>query len=150
MLFPQLHLQRRLFENRYICQSCNSCDLFAFFIFSFLYFSFAGRLVSIAVTPATRSCGNEALVLNHINTPNVFIWSAVTASCSLPGLLPPHELMVRSTNGSPVPYCHPGRQDCYRFGRHRRGLNLLLFLYTCRYKMGRWINQPRHSSKGTL
>lgn len=68
----------------------------------------SGRLVSIVVTPASRVSG-EALILNHINTPDAFIWSAVTASCSLPGLLPPHELMVRGVDGIPVPYCPSGR-----------------------------------------
>lgn len=64
--------------------------------------------MSIVVTAASRASGGEALILNHINTPDVFIWSAVVASCSLPGLLTPHELMVRSVDGSPFPYCPSG------------------------------------------
>ncbi|XP_053992836.1 uncharacterized protein LOC128883958 isoform X2 [Hylaeus volcanicus] len=57
-----------------------------------------GRCVSIVVTPSCCSPG-EALVLNFITAPDVFIWSAVAASCALPGLLPPSELVSKGFHG---------------------------------------------------
>jgi predicted acylesterase/phospholipase RssA len=64
-------------------------NIFAFFV---------GRCVSIVVTPSSCSPG-EALVLNFMTAPDVFIWSAVAASCALPGLLPPSELVSKGIHG---------------------------------------------------
>ncbi|KAH0473009.1 MAG: uncharacterized protein KVP18_000341 [Porospora cf. gigantea A] len=61
-------------------------------------FSMTGRYVSITVSPAnTQRPGSmqEALLCNCITTPDVLIWSAVVASCSLPGLIPPNKLFAK-------------------------------------------------------
>lgn len=70
-------------------------------------FNRTGRFVSVVVTPSYRARG-EALVLNWVTTPDVLIWSAVAASCSLPGLLPPCELFAKGMDGAPMSYCPIG------------------------------------------
>lgn len=46
--------------------------------------------VSHAAAPTARH-----MLLNHITTPNVLLWSAVTASCCLPGIMRPVELYAK-------------------------------------------------------
>ncbi len=50
---------------------------------------------------ASRSESKSAqrLLLNHISTPHVTLASAVAASCSLPGLMPPAKLRVKNRKG---------------------------------------------------
>eukprot|EP00189_Rhodosorus_marinus_P001827 CAMPEP_0113971464 /NCGR_PEP_ID=MMETSP0011_2-20120614/12265_1 /TAXON_ID=101924 /ORGANISM="Rhodosorus marinus" /LENGTH=655 /DNA_ID=CAMNT_0000986991 /DNA_START=252 /DNA_END=2220 /DNA_ORIENTATION=+ /assembly_acc=CAM_ASM_000156 len=60
-------------------------------------FKRSGRILNITVTP---SKGSEApLLLNYLTAPNVLVWSAVTASCALPGVFAPVELYSRSVSG---------------------------------------------------
>ena len=69
-----------------------------------------GRDVSITVSYANRvvmngiSLKSSALVLNHIASPHVLVWSAVTCSCALPGLMKPQILMAKNYDNSIVPY----------------------------------------------
>jgi predicted acylesterase/phospholipase RssA len=63
--------------------------------------------VSIVVTYSARgSQGGKAhaLVLNHITSPNVYIWSAVKSSCSLPGLMKPQPLMAKGPKDESVEF----------------------------------------------
>lgn len=53
-------------------------------------FKKTGRTVVITVTSSVqrrRRGKSHTLILNHITSPRVLIWSAVTCSCSLPGLM---------------------------------------------------------------
>lgn len=56
-----------------------------------------GRILSISVM------GKESTtlprLLNYLTAPNVVIWSAVVASCSVPGVFSSQELMVKEPNG---------------------------------------------------
>ncbi|GMG28751.1 unnamed protein product [Ambrosiozyma monospora] len=45
-----------------------------------------GRILNITVSPA--SVFDQPTLLNYLTAPNVLIWSAVCASCSLPGVFP--------------------------------------------------------------
>ena len=45
-----------------------------------------GRVVNISVTTRTAT-GSHPLLLNYLSTPSVLLWSAVVASCALPGLI---------------------------------------------------------------
>lgn len=45
-----------------------------------------GRILNITVSPA--SLFEQPRLLNNLTAPNVLIWSAVCASCSLPGIFP--------------------------------------------------------------
>ena len=74
-----------------------------------------GRQISITVAPAEPH--QRSRLLNAITSPNVFVRSAVMASCAVPGVFPPVTLMARNVHGEAQPYL-PTR----RWGRwqHRR------------------------------
>ena len=61
-----------------------------------------GRICCISVTVGTSH--PRPLLLNYLTTPQVLLWSAVAASCALPGLMLPVTLMARDTGGRTVPY----------------------------------------------
>ncbi|KAJ1514807.1 hypothetical protein HMI55_004341 [Coelomomyces lativittatus] len=62
-----------------------------------------GRVLNITLMSTEHTL--PATLLNHITTPDVLIWSAVLASCAIPGILPPIQLM-RKPKGTQleVPY----------------------------------------------
>jgi TAG lipase/steryl ester hydrolase/phospholipase A2/LPA acyltransferase len=66
-----------------------------------------GRQVSITVAPAEPH--QRSRLLNTVTSPNVFIRSAVMASCAVPGVFPPVMLMAKNVHGDPQPYL-PGRR----------------------------------------
>lgn len=66
-----------------------------------------GRQVSVTVAPAEPH--QRSRLLNAITSPNVYIRSAVMASCAVPGVFPPVMLMARNVHGDPQPYL-PGRR----------------------------------------
>lgn len=61
-----------------------------------------GRQVSITVAPAEPH--QRSRLLNAVTSPNVYIRSAVMASCAVPGVFPPVMLMAKNVNGDPQPY----------------------------------------------
>lgn len=69
-------------------------------------FARTNRLVSISVTVG-HAGGSRPLLLNYITAPNVLLWSAVAASCALPGLMVPVTLMAKNHVGQVVP-AHDG------------------------------------------
>ncbi|KAJ0401582.1 hypothetical protein P43SY_008657 [Pythium insidiosum] len=71
-----------------------------------------GRHVCITVSASdvTGHKGPKKLLLNHINTPHVLLWSAVAVSCSLPGIMKGKKLMARDHNGNIVPYDAMGQE----------------------------------------
>ena len=67
------------------------------------------RVVSICVTCRSKTSGSHPRLLNYLTSPDVFLWSAVQASCALPGLMPSVQLMAKSpSDGSEVPFL-PGQ-----------------------------------------
>lgn len=63
------------------------------------------RILNITVCPL-RSSSDPPLLLNYLTAPHVLIWSAASASCALPLVFAPVELVTKSANGRLVPY-HP-------------------------------------------
>ncbi|NND67352.1 MAG: DUF3336 domain-containing protein [Halioglobus sp.] len=61
-----------------------------------------GRQISISVAPA--EVHQRGRLLNAITSPNVYIRSAVMASCAVPGVFPPVMLMAKNQHGEPQPY----------------------------------------------
>ena len=61
-----------------------------------------GRQISITVAPAETH--QRSRLLNAITSPNVYIRSAVMASCAVPGVFPPVMLMAKNVHGEPQPY----------------------------------------------
>lgn len=63
------------------------------------------RILNITVCPV-RSSSDPPLLLNYLTAPHVVVWSAATASCALPLVFAPVELVAKSAGGRLVPY-HP-------------------------------------------
>ncbi|MEM9254636.1 MAG: DUF3336 domain-containing protein [Pseudomonadota bacterium] len=61
-----------------------------------------GRQISIPVAPAELH--QRSRLLNAITSPNVFVRSAVMASCAVPGVFPPVMLMAQNVHGDAQPY----------------------------------------------
>lgn len=61
-----------------------------------------GRHISISVSPCERH--QTPRLLNAITSPHVLIRSAVRASCAVPGLFEPVQLLARDPRGSTVPF----------------------------------------------
>tara|TARA_R110002072_G_scaffold13418_12_gene56274 strand:- start:32097 stop:33569 length:1473 start_codon:yes stop_codon:yes gene_type:complete len=61
-----------------------------------------GRMISVTIAPLAEH--QSSRLMNSITAPNVFIRSAVTASCAVPGLFPPVMLMAKNVYGEPQPY----------------------------------------------
>lgn len=65
-------------------------------------FERTGRNISISVSPCERH--QTPRLLNAITSPHVLIRSAVRASCAVPGLFEPVQLLARDSNGNTVPF----------------------------------------------
>ncbi len=61
-----------------------------------------GRQISISVAPAEMH--QRSRLLNAITSPNVYVRSAVMASCAVPGVFPPVMLMAKNQHGERQPY----------------------------------------------
>eukprot|EP01138_Halocafeteria_seosinensis_P012580 gb/GECG01012853.1/.p1 GENE.gb/GECG01012853.1/~~gb/GECG01012853.1/.p1 ORF type:complete len:857 (+),score=84.92 gb/GECG01012853.1/:1-2571(+) len=71
-------------------------------------FKRTGRIVSIPVTARYGTAQNaHAIILNYLTAPNVLLWSAVAASCALPGLMKPASLMAKNPSTKEEEPVHP-------------------------------------------
>jgi len=61
-----------------------------------------GRMINITIAPAEEH--QTSRLMNAITSPNVFIRTAVRASCAVPGVFPPVMLMAKNVYGEPQPY----------------------------------------------
>jgi TAG lipase / steryl ester hydrolase / phospholipase A2 / LPA acyltransferase len=61
-----------------------------------------GRQISVTVAPAETH--QRSRLLNAITSPNVYVRSAVMASCAVPGVFPPVMLMAKNVHGEAQPY----------------------------------------------
>jgi predicted acylesterase/phospholipase RssA len=61
------------------------------------------------VSPASGSGNKDSLrLLNYLTAPNVLVWSASLASCAIPGIYAPVELLKKDENGKLSPYMEGG------------------------------------------
>ena len=60
--------------------------------------------LNITVTDSRKL--DESRLLNYLTSPNVVIWSAVSASTAIPRFFDSVELMIKTESGEIVPY-HP-------------------------------------------
>lgn len=65
-------------------------------------YELTGRFINISVAPAERH--QNSRLLNAITSPNVYIRSAIDASGSIPGVVPPVTLYAKGADGRPKPY----------------------------------------------
>lgn len=61
-----------------------------------------GRKISVTIAPAEEH--QSSRLMNAITSPNVYIRSAVQASCAVPGVFPPVMLMAKNAYGETQPY----------------------------------------------
>jgi len=61
-----------------------------------------GRYINISIAPAEKH--QNSRLMNAITSPNVYIRSAIDASGSIPGVVPPVTLYAKGANGKPKPY----------------------------------------------
>ena len=61
-----------------------------------------GQLINITVSPAIKN--NTPQLLNYLTYPHLYVWSAAMASCAVPGLFTPVQLMAKSHLGKTIPY----------------------------------------------
>lgn len=71
-------------------------------------FEKTGKILNIAVS-STETFEIPRL-LNYLTTPNVLLWSAVCASCALPFVFEPVELMAKDKEGKIVSFHPPGQK----------------------------------------
>lgn len=60
------------------------------------------RIINITVSPVDPN--HRSRLLNYLTTPHMLVWSAVLASCSVPGLFPSVMLMTKDRLGHEKPY----------------------------------------------
>jgi predicted acylesterase/phospholipase RssA len=65
-------------------------------------FEKTGRMISITIAPHEEH--QNSRLMNAVTSPNVFIRSAVTASCAVPGVFSPVMLMAKNVYGEAQPY----------------------------------------------
>jgi TAG lipase/steryl ester hydrolase/phospholipase A2/LPA acyltransferase len=65
-----------------------------------------GRILNITVSPAEGR--DYPRLLNYLTSPHVYIYSAVCASCALPGIFPTVSLVAKGRDGKPMPYVTEG------------------------------------------
>ncbi|KAJ3354530.1 hypothetical protein GGF32_002476 [Allomyces javanicus] len=66
------------------------------------------RILNITVSSATRF--EMPRLLNYITSPNVYIWSAVAASCSVPLVFKSAPLLAKDRNGRAIPWNPSGHR----------------------------------------
>lgn len=72
-------------------------------------FEKTGRHISIPIAPAEKH--QTSRLMNSMTSPNVYIRSAMQASSSIPGVMPPVTLYAKDKLGKPKPYV-PTRKWC--------------------------------------
>lgn len=60
------------------------------------------RIIGVTVSPAEPH--QQGRLLNYLTAPNVMMHSAILASCAVPGVFPPVQLLARDFQGEVVPY----------------------------------------------
>jgi predicted acylesterase/phospholipase RssA len=69
----------------------------------------SGRILNISVANDREGAHiDKHMLLNYVTTPNVVVWSAVSASCAMPGLFTAVQLLEKTVDGNMVPYL-PGQ-----------------------------------------
>ena len=61
-----------------------------------------GRYINVSISPAEKH--QNSRLMNAITSPNVYIRSAISASCSIPGMIPAERLYAKGYDGKPRPY----------------------------------------------
>jgi predicted acylesterase/phospholipase RssA len=69
----------------------------------------SGRILNVSVANSRRGeHADKHMLLNYITAPDVVVWSAVSASCAMPGLFTAVQLIQKAADGEMAPYL-PGQ-----------------------------------------
>lgn len=80
-----------------------------------------GRVVSISIVAHTGGASSVPVLLNFVTSPDVLLWSAVCASCALPGLMRAAPLYCINEAGDMTSYSPPGVTHSASGGIRRAG-----------------------------
>ena len=69
--------------------------------------------LNITVTDGIRQ--GDSKLLNYLTAPNVVVWSAIIASCAIPGCFDSVEIMIKDQNGEIKPYYMSKLKGNYKF-----------------------------------
>ncbi|PBP24326.1 patatin-domain-containing protein [Diplocarpon rosae] len=83
-----------------------------------------GRILNVSCVPADPH--SPTILTNYLTSPDCVIWSAVLASAAVPGILNPVVLMMKTRDGSLVPYSfgHKWKDGSLRTDIPLKALNL--------------------------
>ena len=83
-----------------------------------------GRILNVSCVPADPH--SPTILTNYLTAPDCVIWSAVLASAAVPGILNPVVLMMKTRDGSLVPYSfgHKWKDGSLRTDIPLKALNL--------------------------
>jgi TAG lipase/steryl ester hydrolase/phospholipase A2/LPA acyltransferase len=92
---------------------------------------------------AVRLQGEEPILLNHLSAPHCLVWSAITASCSFPGMFPPQPLLSKRRDGTVElwrpsgEYTELGLEQTYSWHdglvQEQAGMDSMRSLFNCNY-----------------
>lgn len=104
-----LVLLNRFFDKRYILDTNILRDALRANMGDYTFreaYDRTGRITNITVTPLKTD--DYPHLLNYLTAPNVVMWSASLASCAIPLIFRPVELMAKDKHGNIVPYYREG------------------------------------------
>ncbi|KAI0104120.1 lipase [Nemania sp. FL0031] len=110
-----------------------------------------GRILNVSCVPADPH--SPTILCNYLTSPDCVIWSAVLASAAVPGILNPVVLMMKTLNGSLVPYSfgHKWKDGSLRTDIPIKALNLHFNVnFTIVSQVNPHISLFFFSSRGTV
>ncbi|KAI1824413.1 lipase [Xylaria intraflava] len=110
-----------------------------------------GRILNVSCVPADPH--SPTILCNYLTSPNCVIWSAVLASAAVPGILNPVVLMMKTPDGSLVPYSfgHKWKDGSLRTDIPIKALNLQFNVnFTIVSQVNPHISLFFFSSRGTV
>ncbi|KAI1487200.1 patatin-like phospholipase domain-containing protein [Biscogniauxia mediterranea] len=110
-----------------------------------------GRILNVSCVPADPH--SPTILCNYLTAPNCVIWSAVLASAAVPGILNPVVLMMKTKDGSLVPFSfgHKWKDGSLRTDIPIKALNLHFNVnFTIVSQVNPHISLFFFSSRGTV
>ncbi|KAI2626502.1 patatin-like phospholipase domain-containing protein [Hypoxylon sp. NC1633] len=110
-----------------------------------------GRILNVSCVPADPH--SPTILCNYLTSPDCVIWSAVLASAAVPGILNPVVLMMKTRDGSLVPYSfgHKWKDGSLRTDIPIKALNLHFNVnFTIVSQVNPHISLFFFSSRGTV
>jgi predicted acylesterase/phospholipase RssA len=114
-------------------------------------FERTGRILNVSCVPADPH--SPTILLNYLTSPDCVIWSAVLASAAVPGILNPVVLMMKTANGTLLPYSfgHKWKDGSLRTDIPIRALSLHFNVnFTIVSQVNPHINLFFYSSRGSV